>query len=123
MEVQTMKVCSVGNIVETVLEARLRNTFLLHLSRQPKRISNAFSFVYIAINIFSYSFFEIFSSYYLSDSSGLPISTDGRIVVQKRDGTCERHSWTLNTWMKVTGIRYQSKTRLYCVQKPKCKDI
>ena len=40
-----MKVCSVGNIVETVLEARLRNTFLLHLSRQPKLISNAFSFV------------------------------------------------------------------------------
>ena len=68
-----------------------------------------------------YSFFEDFE-YYLSDSSGLPITTDGKIVVHKRDGSCEQHTWTLKTWMNVSGIRYQSRTRLYCVQKPKRKD-
>ena len=57
--------------------------------------------------------------YYLSDSSGLPITTNGEIVVHKRDGSCESHTWTLRTWLNVSGIRYQSRARLYCVEKAK----
>ena len=55
--------------------------------------------------------------YYLSDSSGLPITTDGKIIVHKRDGSCESHTWTLKNWLNVSGIRYQSRARIYCVQK------
>ena len=64
-------------------------------------------------------YFSLFEGYeyYLSDSSGLPITTDGKIVVYNRDGTCETHTWTLKNWLNVSGIRYQSRTKLYCVQK------
>ena len=63
-----------------------------------------------------FSLFEGYE-YYLSDSSGLPITTDGKIVVHKRDGTYETHIWTLKNWLNVSGIRYQSTAKLYCVQK------
>ena len=52
--------------------------------------------------------------YYLSDSSGLPITKDGKLVLHKRDGNSEIHEWN---WLTMSGIRYQSRARLFCVQK------
>ena len=37
--------------------------------------------------------------------------------MDNRDGTEQQMPWTLQNWLKVSGIRYQSKARLYCVQK------
>ena len=46
--------------------------------------------MYVVQFICSGCFFKGYE-YYLSDSSGLPITT----VVHKRDGSCESHTWTL----------------------------
>ena len=55
--------------------------------------------------------------YYLSDNSGFSITKDGNIVLHKRDGSPESHRWTLSNWLRVCGVRYQSRARLFCIQK------
>ena len=55
--------------------------------------------------------------YYLSDASGLPITKDGNIVLHNRDGSSETHVWTLTSWLNISGIRYQSRAKLFCVEK------
>ena len=55
--------------------------------------------------------------YYLSDNSGLPITIDGNIILQKRNGNRESHPWTLTNWLRISGVRYYTRTKLFCVQK------
>ena len=54
--------------------------------------------------------------YYISDNSGLPLTKDGMITLHKR-GSTTRYEWTLGNWLNFSGIRYQSRARLFCVQK------
>ena len=60
---------------------------------------------------------KICLEYYLSDASGLPITKDGNIVLHNRDGSSETHVWTLTSWLNISGIRYQSRAKLFCVEK------
>ena len=77
---------------------------LTPISMHP--LQRSFQFTLCAYHV-CYPLFEDVE-YYLSDSSGLPTTTNGEIVVHKRDGSCESHTWTLRTWLNVSGIRYQS---------------
>ena len=38
-------------------------------------------------------------------------------MTHKRDGTHEFHDWTLGKWLALSGIRYQSRAKLFCVQR------
>ena len=57
--------------------------------------------------------------YYLADSAGLPLCSreDGQVAVQGVSGEEVLVPWTLEFFMQITGIRYQSKVNLYCVEK------
>ena len=61
--------------------------------------------------------FNVGCEYYLSDSSGLPICMNGKTILQKRNGNRESHPWTLTNWLKMSGVRYYTRTKLFCVQK------
>ena len=56
-------------------------------------------------------------SYYIADASGSPICTDSQIHIQQQDGTTKTVPWSIETYMHVSNIRFQSKLRLYCVRK------
>ena len=57
------------------------------------------------------------SVYYLADSTGLPVCVDGTIIIQDENGSDRAVEWTIETYMTISNIKYQSKLRLYCVLK------
>ena len=73
-------------------------------------------YVYLYV-IYMANLVKICLEYYLSDASGLPITKDGNIVLHNRDGSSETHVWTLTSWLNISGIRYQSRAKLFCVEK------
>ena len=71
---------------------------------------------------------EMFSSdrpgeYYLADSQGLPLCKreDECIVVTDAEGAEKVIPWTLDFYMSISGVKYQSKVKLYCVEKTEGK--
>ena len=66
---------------------------------------------------------EIFGSdapsgeYYIANASGTPVSSGDSIVMSQADGAEQKVPWSLETYLKVSKIKYQSKARFYCVQK------
>ena len=61
------------------------------------------------------------SQFFLSDGSGCTI-TNNDFNVDHRNGTTESISWTLANYLQVSGIRYPSRARLYCVHVPPSDD-
>lgn len=57
------------------------------------------------------------SNYYLADSMGYPVCNNGKITMQDEDGGEREVSWTIETFMKMSNIKYQSKLKLFCVAK------
>ena len=55
-------------------------------------------------------------TYYLADGSGTAIGSSSFIVDQP-DGSQQTLPWTLSNYLRVSGIRYPSRLRLYCVRK------
>lgn len=57
------------------------------------------------------------TEYYIADLRGVPVAVGDNIHIQKSDGTQEKVQWSLRSYLKLSGIKYQSRARLYCVQK------
>ena len=55
--------------------------------------------------------------YYVSNGRGICISNGDSIRVDNNDGEEECIPWTLQTYIKLSSIRYASKARFYCVKK------
>ena len=55
--------------------------------------------------------------YYLADSTGLSLSKDGLLSIDDEDGIEKTIPWTLQNYLKVSNIKYASKTKLFCVQR------
>ena len=47
------------------------------------------------------------------------MTKNGKLVLQKRDGGFETHSWTISNWLTMSGVCYQSRAKMFCVQKDK----
>ena len=54
------------------------------------------------------------TTFYLSDGSGHRI-TDSDFSIDLPDGTKECLPWTLRNYMRVSCVKFPSRTRLYCV--------
>ena len=52
---------------------------------------------------------------YLSDASGAVID-DARFKLDQPDGTTRELPWTLDNYLRVSALKYPSRTRLYCVK-------
>lgn len=60
--------------------------------------------------------------YYIADKLGQSLCMgDGKIVTANAEGKEQSHPWTLALYLKVSGIKYPSRTGFYCVQKLPCK--
>ena len=59
----------------------------------------------------------LIDQFYLSDGSGSAIPNEN-FEIDLEDGTKETVQWTLQNYFKVSGVRYPSRTRLYCVKVP-----
>ena len=56
--------------------------------------------------------------YYIADKLGQSLCMgDGKIVTANAEGKEQSHPWTLALYLKVSGIKYLSRTGFYCVQK------
>ena len=55
--------------------------------------------------------------YYIADGRGVHVATGDVICVQRSDGTQEEVPWSLKAYLKFSGLKYQSRARLFCVQK------
>lgn len=55
--------------------------------------------------------------YYVSNGRGMPIYTGEHIRVDNEDGVEELIPWTLETYIKLSNIKYPSKARFYCVKR------
>lgn len=55
--------------------------------------------------------------YYIANGQGISICNDHHICVDNVDGEEEHIPWTLQTYIKLSSIRYASKARFYCVKK------
>ena len=55
--------------------------------------------------------------YYVATGRGIPISSEEFIRVENDDGIEECIPWTLQTYIKLSSIKYASKARFYCVKK------
>ena len=53
-------------------------------------------------------------TYFLADASGVSIQQN-HFEIQGVTGKLEVLPWTLENYVQVSGVRYPSKTRLYCV--------
>ena len=58
-------------------------------------------------------------TYYLADGGGSAIGSSS-FVVDQPDGSQQTLPRTLSNYLKVSGIRYPSRLRLYCVRKFEC---
>ena len=56
------------------------------------------------------------AEYYLADGGGASIAATD-LEVGLSDGSVSKIPWTLQNYLRVTGLRFPSRTRLYCVQK------
>ena len=55
--------------------------------------------------------------YFISDANGVSIASDDTLRLQKSDGEQHEVPWTIQGYLKASGIRFRSKARFYCVQK------
>ena len=55
--------------------------------------------------------------YYVANGRGMCICSEDIIRVDNADGEEEHIPWTLQTYIKLSTIRYASKARFYCVKK------
>ena len=55
------------------------------------------------------------AEYYLADSAGVIISDT--LVIDQPDGTDKQLEWTLDTYLKVSRVKYQSKARFNILRK------
>ena len=55
----------------------------------------------------------ISDKFYLSDASGAVID-DARFKLDQPDGTTRELPWTLDNYLRVSALKYPSRTRLYC---------
>ena len=66
---------------------------------------------------------EVFSgglddaSYYIADGSGVAITGGENITVEDASGNENTVPWMLDTFLKMSNIRYQSRAKFFCVQK------
>jgi len=65
------------------------------------------------------------AEYYLADSSGLPVCSrgDGNVAVQTESGEESLVPWTLESYMAISGAKFQCKVKLYCVKKELTRGI
>ena len=56
------------------------------------------------------------ASYYMADTSGTRVCIDGFIIVDKADGSEQQVPWTVETYIKMSNMKYPSKARFYCVE-------
>ena len=57
------------------------------------------------------------ATYYIADSSGVAIMSGEIISVEDAAGNEQKLQWTLETFLKVSNIRYQSRAKFFCVKK------
>ena len=57
------------------------------------------------------------AEYYIAKANGIPVSTGDTITMAQADRTEQQVPWSLETYLKVSRIKYQSKAQFYCVQK------
>jgi hypothetical protein len=63
------------------------------------------------------------ATFYMGDKGGVPIWTSDTFEVDV-DGKIESHAWTLREYIILSGMKYPSKTKLYCVKRGQlCVDI
>jgi len=55
--------------------------------------------------------------YYIANGHSMPICDDQYIRMDNEKGIEEKIPWTLETYIKVSHIRYASKARFYCVKR------
>ena len=55
--------------------------------------------------------------YYIANGRGMPICDDDYIRMDNEKGIEEKVPWTLETYIKLSHIRYASKARFYCVKR------
>ena len=56
--------------------------------------------------------------YFIADGSGTAISADSSSFdIDLPNGEKEHLPWTLNNYLQVSGVKYASRLRLYCVRK------
>jgi hypothetical protein len=56
------------------------------------------------------------ATFYIADKGGIPVWTRDTIEVDI-NGEIENHPWTLHEYVVLSGMKYPSKTKLYCVKK------
>lgn len=54
--------------------------------------------------------------YYLADGSGSAIGTHG-FSIASPGGTRRELPWTLDNYIKISGLKYASRVRVYCARK------
>lgn len=59
------------------------------------------------------------ASFYIADKGGIPIWTSDKIEVdiEGTGHTTEEREWTLRQYILLSGIKYPSRAKLYCVRK------
>ena len=57
------------------------------------------------------------ASYYIADGCGVAITGGENITVEDAGGKEQTLQWTLDTFLKMSNIRYQSRAQFFCVQK------
>ena len=60
---------------------------------------------------------RIVNTIYVANGRGMCICSEDIIRVDNADGEEEHIPWTLQTYIKLSTIRYASKARFYCVKK------
>lgn len=55
--------------------------------------------------------------FFLANSEGHYICTDGKIAIEGEHGTEKSLSWSLELYLQVLHVRFPSKVKLYCVEK------
>ena len=56
------------------------------------------------------------ATFYIADKGGIPIWTNDTIEIDV-NSEIETHPWTLHEYIVLSGIKYFSKTKLYCVKR------
>ena len=56
------------------------------------------------------------AEFYMADKGGVPVWTSDIIQVDVGE-TVEEREWTLREYITLSGMKYPSKTKLYCVRK------
>ena len=57
------------------------------------------------------------AQYYIAKANVIPVSTGDTITMAQADGAEHQVPWSLETYLKVSRIKYPSKAQFYCVQK------